>query len=125
MESMSVLAWMSRQGWAQLYLSGEIANPTTGEGAVLFAETAPVDLFLLKFTIFNGSVVPMEYAVQTYNTGTSVWDDVARWTLDAKSGYAYSNHFPLDVGEQVRVAVVANAEATGVSLCGVEYLVGS
>ena len=125
MEMMSVLAWMSRQGWSQLYLSGEVANPTSGEGAILFSVTAPKDLFMLKFTVFNGSVVPMEYAVQTYDTDISGWVDAGRWNLDAKKGLAFSNHFPVDVGEQVRVAVVANAEATGTSLCAVEYLEGS
>ena len=120
MESMPVLRWMSRQGWTELYLSPETTNPTTGEGAVLFNETAPVDLFMLRFTVFNDAAVPLEYVVET-DTGAG-WEEQARWNVDAKVSGRFDKHFPVYATEKIRLAVVANEDATGVSLAGVEYL---
>ena len=120
MESMPVLRWMSRQGWTEVYLSDKIANPTTGAGAVLFDETAPTDIFMLRFTVFNDAAVPLEYVVET-DTGSG-WEEQARWPVDAKSSARYDKHFPVYAGEQIRLAVVADEDATGVSLVGVEYL---
>ena len=122
MESIPVLRWMSLQGWTEMYISGQVTNPTTGAGAVLFEETVPIDIFMLRFTVFNTAAVPMEYVLQTYNTGTSEWDELSRWGVDAKSSGRYDKHFPVATGEQIRLAIVTNADASGVSLAGVEYL---
>jgi hypothetical protein len=111
---------MSKQGWTELYLSSEVANPTTGAGAVLFNETAPVDLFMLRFTVFNDATVPLEYLVEV-DTGSG-WEERARWSVDAKNSGRFSDHFPVYAGEQIRLAVVSNPDATGVSLAAVEYL---
>lgn len=120
MESMPVLRWMSRQGWTELYLSPETTNPTTGAGAVLFNETTPVDIFMLRFTVFNDATVPLEYVVET-DTGGG-WEEQARWTVDAKMSGRFDKHFPVYAGESIRVAVGADEDASGVSLAGVEFL---
>ena len=120
MESMPVLRWMSRQGWTEVYLSDKIANPTSGAGAILFNVTAPVDVFMLRFTVFNDAAVPLEYVVET-DTGAG-WEEEARWTVDAKMSGRFDKHFPVYEGEQIRLAVASNPDATGVSLAGVEYL---
>jgi len=111
---------MSGQGWTEVYLSPETANPTTGEGAVLFNVTAPVDIFMLRFTVFNDATVPLEYVVET-DTGGG-WVEQGRWNVAAKSSGRFDRHFPVYAGEDIRLAVVANPSATGVSLAGVEYL---
>ena len=119
-ESMPVLRWMSQQGWTEVYLSDKVPNPTTGPGAVLFNETAPTDIFMLRFTVFNDAAVPLEYVVET-DTGVG-WEEQARWHVDAKSSGRFDKHFPVYAGEHIRLAVVSDENATGVSLAGVEYL---
>jgi hypothetical protein len=122
MESMPVLRWMSRQGWTEVYLSPQTNNPTTGAGAVLFNVTAPADIFMLRFTVFNDAAVPLEYVVETdVNLGAG-WEEQARWSVDAKSSGRFDKHFPVYAGEKIRLAVAADPGASGVSLAGVEYL---
>ena len=119
-QSMPLLRWMSEQGWAELYISDKIANPTEGAGAVLFSATAPSELFMLHFTMFNDAAVPLEYVVET-DTGAG-WEEQGRWTVHAKLSGRFSLYLPLEAGNLVRVAVVSNPAATGVSLAAVEYL---
>ena len=120
MDSMSVLKWMSRQAWTELYISDKVDNPTEGAGAVLFTAVAPADIFMLRFTVFNDSACPLEYVVET-DTGAG-WEEQARWNVEAKTSGRFDKHFPVDSGVGVRVAAVANEDATGVSLAVVEYL---
>jgi hypothetical protein len=122
MENVGVSNWMCEQGWTEMYISGQIANPTSGPGALLFSVTAPKNLLLLRFTLFNTSSCTMEYVLQHYESGG--WIEDARPTAAAKASTRFDTHYAVAAGEQIRVAAVANAEATGVSLIGVEYLSG-
>lgn len=120
MESMPVLRWLSQHGHIELFMSDQVDNPTSGAGAILFSVTAPADLLILRLRTFNGADVPLEYVVET-DTGGG-WIEQVRWSADAHAGRVFDDHFPVDTGHKVRLAIVADAAATGASLAIVEYL---
>ncbi len=120
MENISVLRWLSQHGHIELFMSDQVDNPTSGAGAVLFSVIAPADLLILRLRTFNGSTVALEYVIET-DTGAG-WTEQVRWSVDAHAGRVFDDHFPVDAGHKVRLAIAADADATGVSLAIVEYL---
>lgn len=100
----------------EVYTSDAVANPTSGEGAILFQHTAAAPILTLRFTFVNDSDSLVIYAIRL--DGEDVFKPIAHPNLTEQVSLV----IPVDEGHTILAGVVADEVANGTSRVVVEYL---
>jgi hypothetical protein len=104
----------------EVYTSDAVANPTTGDGSILFSYSPPRGILTLRFSFVNDSEKQTTYVIQT-NDGSG-WEDELKPVAFPNLVEPVSLTIPVAPGHSLRVGIVANAAAAGTSRVVVEYI---
>lgn len=118
MPSQEILEWLADHGMTEVYTSDAVANPTSGEGAVLFEHTATEPILTLRYTFVNDSTNPVIYGIRLDG------DDVLKPTAHPNLTEPVSIVIPVEVEQTILVGTFADPAANGTSRVVVEYISG-
>ena len=119
-----LLKWLATvTGATNVYSVGPIANPTSAP-VIMFSITATKALFVHRVTLVNDSTVPEIYVLQQ-KFGDDPWVETGRITVEP--GLTWRGAYDMEIleGDQIRIGIEANPDATGNSWTHFEYLESS
>lgn len=121
-ENTDLLKWLSSvAGLTNMLVSDKIENPTSAP-ALLFNITADKGYFIHRITIANDSAITETYVLQVMANGEPEWEELGRISLVPGLTWRADYELALVTGDKLRLAIIEDADATGISISICEYL---
>lgn len=115
-----LLEFLAKIGMTEVVVQGPVANPTEGEGVVLFGVTVPEHVMTYAFILINDSDKPTTYVYQ--RMGETDWEDVTKPVVPPHMPKVYDYEVQYAPGDRFRVLILSDPDATGTSHIIIAYV---